>query len=550
MISSRVALGLLGFLFAFGCSASDRRDKESRDAQAIETAMSVKDGALANATDTAKPLRIAVGYFSHEATTFSPDRAGPDDFSPQSLTGEALFNYYEDLQGFQKAAEEYHNVTLVPLESFGDVIGGSSVGYITREAFDLMSARMIRDLKDAGAVDAVFLSLHGCAAVEGVERPEAELARRIREAVGPDTPIAGVFDPHGNEDDAFLQHAEFSLAYKYFPHYDPYLQGERAARLLVRAARGDYVSTTATRKPGIITPTVLQWTGADPWMSIVQRALVWEAREPDVFVSVFTGFPWNDSVDAGATIQVMTNNDQALADLITEDMSAFMQSRRHELFSIPILQPDDAVAKAEEAVKNGATPTVLADYSDRGGDATHILSQIIDQNLSNVIYATLRDERLIKALADENAAPGTPFDREVGGFAIAEASGAPVRVQGTLIERGATEVYNTDIEYAVIAFGDGNRLIVSDQLLQIMHPEAVRAFKGIDPDQFSHWVLKSRAHFRRGFDDTGYAKTIMIVDAPGPYLGTIHLDALPFKKVNLADFFPYNEGGINAARGR
>jgi len=40
-------------------------------------------------------------------------------------------------------------------------------------------------------------------------------------------------------------------------------------------------------------------------------------------------------------------------------------------------------------------------------------------------------------------------------------------------------------------------------------------------------VLKSRAHFRRGFDDNGFAKTTLIVDAPGPYLGTVNPDALP-----------------------
>jgi hypothetical protein len=41
----------------------------------------------------------------------------------------------------------------------------------------------------------------------------------------------------------------------------------------------------------IIPPTVLRWTGASPWMDLAQRALVWEARELDVFVNVFFGLP-------------------------------------------------------------------------------------------------------------------------------------------------------------------------------------------------------------------------------------------------------------------
>ena len=52
---------------------------------------------------------------------------------------------------------------------------------------------------------------------------------------------------------------------KYFPHYDSHLQGERAARMLVRAVRGDYRPETVTVKVPIVTPTVLQWTGASPW---------------------------------------------------------------------------------------------------------------------------------------------------------------------------------------------------------------------------------------------------------------------------------------------
>ena len=95
-----------------------------------------------------------------------------------------------------------------------------------------------------------------------------------------------------------------AFAVKYFPHYDGYLQGERAARTLVRAIRGDYKPAATTLKMPIISPTALQWTGASPWMDLVQRALVWEARELDVYVNVFFGFPFADVPDVGMTVQV------------------------------------------------------------------------------------------------------------------------------------------------------------------------------------------------------------------------------------------------------
>jgi len=120
---------------------------------------------------------------------------------------------------------------------------------------------IIEDLRAAMPVDGVYLALHGALAVRNVRRPEAELARRVREVMGPGVPIAGSFDLHGNEDEEFLRWADFSFVTKRYPHYDTRIQGERSARLIISTARGEYTPTTVTRKPGIITPTVVQWTG-------------------------------------------------------------------------------------------------------------------------------------------------------------------------------------------------------------------------------------------------------------------------------------------------
>ncbi|MEM7662108.1 MAG: M81 family metallopeptidase [Pseudomonadota bacterium] len=496
------------------------------------------------------PIRIGVIYFNHEATTFSPDKADLGGFSPASLDGDALLRASEDILGLQDFAKLHGDIELVPIESFGDVIGGSSVGALTAAAWDHYTSLIVADIEASGPLDAIFLSLHGCAAVDGVPRPEAELARIVREVVGPEVPIAGTFDPHGNEDDHFLKHADFSFSMKYFPHYDGRLQGERAAKLLTQTLNGDYDVTSATRRPGIITPTVLQWTGADPWASIVQRALTWEAREKDVYVNVFTGFPWNDSVDAGATIQVMTNNDQELADKIAQDMSDYMWRRRFEMFSLEIVPPGDAVTRAIVATESGDAPVVLADYSDRGGDATHILREIVEQDLGGVIYATLRDENVINKLKAEGAEAGDAFDELVGGFVIEGASGEPQRIQGQLVGLETvvvSEETGYSIDIAAVAFGRGNLLLITSELVQVMYPETVEMFGGLDIDAFTTWVVKSRAHFRRGFDVTGFAKTIMIVDAIGPSLGTVHLDALEFENVDLDSLFPFSEGGVAAA---
>jgi len=496
-----------------------------------------------------RPLRLAVAFFAHEATTFMPEKVGIDGFPKPNLVGEALLaSRSESIQGFVQQAREYHGVELIGLESPGGLpIGSSSKGWITEEAFEHYAGLMMDGLRKALPVDGVYLALHGAMAVEGVPRPEAELARRAREIVGPEVPIAGTFDPHGNEDEEFLRQANFSMVMKYFPHYDGRLQGERAARLLIRTARGDYQPTTATRKPAIITPTVMQWTGQYPWINLIQRALVWEARRKDVFVSVFFGFPWSDVPDVGATIQVMTNGDQALADEIADDMAGYMwRLRRDFVATTPVVAPANAVSQAITATRRQETPVVLADYSDRSGDATHILAEIVRQDLGGVLYATLRDERLLKTLVAEGAKAGDAFDREVGGFVVDPESGKPVRLRGKLVYLGqpeglASSLGSADKTVAIVEFGRGNWVVVTPELVQVTDP-AQMGWPPIDPARFTTWVLKSRAHFRRGFDDNGYAKTIVIVDAPAPYVGTIHLDKLPYRNVALDKFYPYCPG--------
>ena len=214
-------------------------------------------------------LRVAVARFSHETCTFCPG----GDTQIEHWTRLGLPNGGEELLssdgyvgGFVSAARNFRDVELVGLTSPDEVFGGSSRSWNSKETFDHFMGLILDDLRAAMPVDGVYLALHGAMAVRDVPRPEAEIARLVREVVGPDVPIAGTFDLHGNEDSAFFEHANFAFVTKRYPHYDSWIQGERAARALVRTMRGQYRPTTATRKPGVITATVLQWTGQSPSM--------------------------------------------------------------------------------------------------------------------------------------------------------------------------------------------------------------------------------------------------------------------------------------------
>ncbi|MCW8926324.1 MAG: M81 family metallopeptidase [Xanthomonadales bacterium] len=487
-----------------------------------------------------KVYKVAVLEYMQETCTFCPG----GDAEIADRTRRVPFIAGEDLVkrtggfvgGFMHTAAQFADMQVIGLDSPDDVFGGSSRSWETRESFEHFMKIILDDLKAQLPVQGFYLSLHGAMAVRDVPRPEAEIARRVRALVGPDVPIAGSFDLHGNEDGQFLEYANAAFVTKRYPHYDAALQGSRSATFLYRSMKGLYKSTTATRKPPIITATVLQWTGQAPSMMIMERARRWEARETDAFVSVFYGFPWSDVPDVGTTVHVMTNNDPELANTIADDMAEFIWRVRENFAGGSFPMPDEAVAQTIGAIEKGAVPVVLADYSDRPGDATWILQELMAKDVGKVMYAALRDEKALAALKTAGAAPGDDFDMKVGGY-TGEQAGRPVRVKGKVRHFGEGWGYD---EIAIIEFGKGSLLFIVPTYTQIRTLEPLR-IAGINPDDYDVFVVKSRVHFRRGFDETGYAKTIIIVDAPGPWFGTTRLDALDYQHAPIDKLYPFNK---------
>ena len=85
-----------------------------------------------------------------------------------------------------------------------------------------------------------------------------------------------------------------------------------------------------------------------------------------------------------------------------------------------------------------------------------------------------------------------------------------------------------------------NVLVLSRYLMQVMEPGSLSAL-GLDVAAFKAFAIKSRVHFRRGFDDSGFARTILLVEPVEPFLGTVRLEGLPYQNVDLKKFYPYGE---------
>lgn len=458
-------------------------------------------------------VRIAVASFAMETCTFCPRPTDIEHFEyyGQPYTGDDVLRNGRDARGFVHAAKEYQDVEVIGVYAVRDPLGGSMGSWVTKRAFDKYTTEIVERLAAVPDLDAVYLPLHGGMAVEGVARPEAELVKRIKQKLG-DIPIAVTLDLHANEDAALAEQADIVLMVKRFPHYDFALMGERAARLLIRTVRGAYDPIMEVRRPNIAFATVYGGTHQGVPRDMMERARRWENRRQDVFVSVGMGFPFADVPDVGMSVFVLTNGDRELAAEVADDMTSYIQSRREEFeYDIPKLAP--GVDKGLAYLEQGAGPLVLANLSDRLGDATHILHELIKRDQENFVVATIADEKAIELIKNRHAVSDEVVV-EIGGH-TSNLAGAPVVINGEIAFIGEYEIGGSaPSDLIALTFGDNNWVLLTPTRYQVT-TRSILDHAGVPVEEMDVFVVKSRNHFRRGFMETGLAKHAVVIDAPG-----------------------------------
>jgi microcystin degradation protein MlrC len=480
-------------------------------------------------------LKIGVAEFSHETCTFCPDPTTIALLEPHVKRGQAMLDKVRGIptyvNGFMKVAEA-EGLTLLPILSVGMAPGGFTSWFET-ECFDKYSYEIAEGLKQAGPLDGVLLALHGAMAVTGVPKPEAELVRRVRRAVG-DIPIMVTLDLHANEDAELTEAADAVFILKTYPHIDSEEIGMVAARCMVETLKGNFKPTQALRKPGIMSASIYQASAYHPMKLVYDRCRVWEKQDGVYCVSVAPGFAYADVPDVGMSVIAVANDDRALAERIADDVSALAWSLK-EALSEPLPSPAEAVALAIKHISVGEKPVVLADGSDRTGDSTHVLKELLAQGATNWAIPGIADPRASHYLA-ENHKVGDQVTVSIGGWA-SEHSGEPVEVEGTVefIGRPSFTLVGPMGKGAKVQDGlvvslnlGSNRHVVVSERMRGANDSAPLTAVGIDVSTLDIVILKDRVHHRAFWDDV--AKVDIRVDSPGigvADLTKLHYDNVP-----------------------
>ena len=419
------------------------------------------------------------------------------------------------------------------------LIGSTPAGPVEKSFFDEFLSELHRDLKAIGPVDGVYICQHGGAIATHSHDPDGEVFSTVRDIVGPSVPVIATLDLHANVSEEMMQATDILIGYRTNPHVDLYQRGEEAARSMLEMFDGVQPTSYRIRLPQVA-PSVTQLTALGyPYGELIQRG---QTHVDDIVmnVTILAGFAFADTPKNGMTIIVTTRDDLKHAkELATELAEAGWLDRAR--YRPSMISLDEAITLACDTIQTPALPAILfADPADNPGgggrgNTTTILSAFLEAGIDDCVLAVFYDSIAVNAafVAGEgaylsltlNSAEDSQFSEPLDVTARVErlSNGQFVgeygMVAGKTVETGCT---------AVLDVG-GVRIVAVSQRQQCLSTDYLTAF-GIDPASCRVIVVKSRGHFRAGFEHLFNPDQIYEVDVAGltsPNLATFGWQYLP-----------------------
>jgi microcystin degradation protein MlrC len=490
--------------------------------------------------------RVLIAGYQHETNTFAPSLADWAAFQtgenfPAYVRGQAMLQQLTGLNipvgGFIDAARR-EGWQLVP----SAWAGATPSSYVTRDAFERISAAILEDVRAALAqgLDGVYLDLHGAAVAEHADDSEGELIARIRALVGPQLPIVASLDLHANVTQRMLAQSDGLVAYRTYPHIDMADTGERAARLLREHLRHGRKADTQARRLPFLIPLNAQSTWMSPAREIYDELAAIEAQT-GCMLSFCMGFPASDFAECGPVVWGHAGAAQQAVQRLFERVSQPQQWRPD------FLPAHEAVQQALAAAAQHSAPVVIADTQDNpgaGGDSntTGMLHALLQQGAGRqwpgqVALGLLYDPEAARKAHE--AGVGAVLELALG-KAVPTFTGQPsdLPLQGRFVVRAlgedVCEIKGPMMTGVKVRIGpcacleiDGVLIAVASGKMQMLDRELFRTV-GIQPEQMKLVVVKSSNHFRADF--TPIASRVLVAKAAGPMAADP--GDLPWKKLS------------------
>ncbi len=482
-------------------------------------------------------MRIAIGGISHETSSFAKVRTTLADFE----LGFGLFRGDEVIRrftganictgGFVDGAQAY-GFEVVPL------LWGFAYpsGLIVRDDYEALKREFLDRLQQAeaedGPVDGVLLDLHGAMVVEGIDDGDGDFIEAVRKYLGPVRPIVVTFDLHGNHTQRRVDAATAIVGFDTYPHVDMAERGREAADLIAKTIRGDVRPVMALRQIPLFWNTPTQVTAHPPMNEVMERVHALERRPGILSITLATGFPWADVPDVGASVIVVADSNQSLAEATADELADWIWENR-ERWHTPPKAVRDAIREGQQL---GRFPIVLADHADNTGggspgDSTEILRTFLELGLTDALLLYIVDPETVQHA--HAAGVGQRVNVEVGGKSD-PIQGPPVLMNAEVMALSDGDFTYDGPMYAGLTGNmgrsawikqDGVSVVVVTAHEQPLGPAFAKTL-GIDCPSMKYIAVKSAAHFRASFER--FAGTIINVDARA--IHTHDFKQLPYRK--------------------
>jgi microcystin degradation protein MlrC len=490
---------------------------------------------------TASNPRVAILGLHLEANAFAPPTVREDFLRQCWEEGRAITRLARqvshlpsELPGFYARMDATGEWTPEPILIASAPPGGPIVQDLFLEICD----RVRNGLAAALPLDAVYVASHGASSATGDEDSDGTLVALVRQIVGPAVPIVVSHDLHCNVSERLVDACDALVVYRTNPHVDQRERAAEAAGLLRELLGGMRTAKAFVRLP-LTPPTVTLLTAEGPYADLIRMGQ--DMTDGTVAnVSVAGGFVFSDLPKCGVTVTVTTRGDEESARRVALAIArrGWEERGRH---TRRLLSLDEAVALARRAANGETKPVIFSDSADNPGgggrgNTTWLLAALHAALVPGVVLGVFVDPDVAAEAhaAGEGETIRAVFNRVESEFSKRLEVGATVEklTDGSAVGRrgvSAGKLFSLGPSALLRLDESGMRVVVGSLRRQLAEPMMLE-MHGIDIAAAKCVVVKSRGHFRAGFDEFFPPGQVFEVDTPGltsPILANFDWKRLP-----------------------
>jgi len=418
-------------------------------------------------------------------------------------------------------------------------------GPVDHDYFESVIAEIETGLAAVDPVDGVYIANHGAMTTTRQFDADGEFVRCIRRAVGGSTKIIMTLDLHANISDQMVDGCDCIVGYLTNPHVDQIQCGEEAAAHMRQMLAARYKSQSVLVRLPLTPASVTLLTREGPYAEVINYG---QRRQRElggavINVSVFGGFVFSDTPKNGIAVVVTARDDRQIALRLANEIASFTWSQR-ERFQKTLTSLDEAIKLVKERSSQAAMPAII--FSDAGdnpggggsGTTTELLQTLVENDVTGVLYGSFYEPELANVAM--KSAIGTTIEVTLNKNPI-DGTGDSLTVVGEVVALSCEDLVGRRGIYAGrrlkigpvaairIGASRGITIVLISQRVQTADPAQFEML-GLDIAAARVIVVKSRGHFRAGFDEWFQPEQIFEIDTVGftsPVLQRFSWSGLP-----------------------